>query len=109
MIRLIANTVFKNKNQFLIFLFQEIYTLILQNITFILISQMACWEIIAKALVHVLVLSPNRQSCTKSKNINVSRLVLQLSLPNLLKPGGRLNKKDGLTRYGDSHVKDKTS
>ena len=27
------------------------------------------------------------------------------SLPS----GGRLNKKDGLTRYGDSHVKDKTS
>ena len=25
------------------------------------------------------------------------------------KPGGRLNKKDGLTRCGDSHVKDKTS
>ena len=23
--------------------------------------------------------------------------------------GGRLNKKDGLTGYGDSHVKDKTS
>ena len=23
--------------------------------------------------------------------------------------GGRLNKKDGLTRFGDSHVKDKTS
>ena len=23
--------------------------------------------------------------------------------------GGRLNKKDGLTRYADSHVKDKTS
>ena len=23
--------------------------------------------------------------------------------------GGGLNKKDGLTRYGDSHVKDKTS
>ena len=23
--------------------------------------------------------------------------------------GGRLNKKHGLTRYGDSHVKDKTS
>ena len=23
--------------------------------------------------------------------------------------GGRLNKKDGLTSYGDSHVKDKTS
>ena len=26
-----------------------------------------------------------------------------------LSPGGRLNKKDGLTSYGDSHVKDKTS
>ena len=25
------------------------------------------------------------------------------------KTGGRFNKKDGLTRYGDSHVKDKTS
>ena len=28
---------------------------------------------------------------------------------DLLRSGGRLNKKDGLTRYGDSHVKDKTS
>ena len=28
---------------------------------------------------------------------------------NAWRPGGRLNKKDGLTRYGDSHVKDKTS
>ena len=26
-----------------------------------------------------------------------------------MEAGGRLNKKDGLTRYGDSHVKDKTS
>ena len=26
-----------------------------------------------------------------------------------LRSGGRLNKKDGLTRYGNSHVKDKTS
>ena len=26
-----------------------------------------------------------------------------------VEPGGRLNKKDGLTRYGNSHVKDKTS
>ena len=29
--------------------------------------------------------------------------------PTDKKPGGRLNKKDGLSRYGDSHVKDKTS
>ena len=28
---------------------------------------------------------------------------------NSQEAGGRLNKKDGLTRYGDSHVKDKTS
>ena len=28
---------------------------------------------------------------------------------NIRNPGDRLNKKDGLTRYGDSHVKDKTS
>ena len=27
----------------------------------------------------------------------------------LMTPGGRLNKKDHLTGYGDSHVKDKTS
>ena len=36
---------------------------------------------------------------------------LVFNRPALLQhlPGGRLNKKDGLTRYGDSHVKDKTS
>ena len=28
---------------------------------------------------------------------------------NAGEPGGRLNKKDGLTMYGNSHVKDKTS
>ena len=33
--------------------------------------------------------------------------VLNVSINN--NPGGRLNKKDGLTRYGNSHVKDKTS
>ena len=27
----------------------------------------------------------------------------------IYRPVGRLNKKDGLTRYGDSHDKDKTS
>ena len=31
------------------------------------------------------------------------------SMDKWLQPGGRLNKKDGLTRYGNSHVKDKTS
>ena len=30
-------------------------------------------------------------------------------MADTMHPGGRLNKKDGLTRYGNSHVKDKTS
>ena len=34
---------------------------------------------------------------------------LSLTCSSSITPGGRLNKKDGLTRYGDSHVKDKTS
>ena len=36
-------------------------------------------------------------------------MVYRMSMLNLQKSGGRLNKKDGLTRYGNSHVKDKTS
>ena len=35
--------------------------------------------------------------------------VNDMILHSMTLPGGRLNKKDGLTRYGDSHVKDKTS
>ena len=35
--------------------------------------------------------------------------VLSVPADGLALAGGRLNKKDGLTRYGDSHVKDKTS
>ena len=34
---------------------------------------------------------------------------VMMSALGLKSPGGRLNKKDGLTRYGDSHVKDKTA
>ena len=36
-------------------------------------------------------------------------VLAQLSSMQMASPGGRLNKKDGLTRYGNSHVKDKTS
>ena len=32
-----------------------------------------------------------------------------LCVTTIQRTGPRLNKKDGLTRYGDSHVKDKTS
>ena len=42
------------------------------------------------------------RSCMDHSRWNVSRIQKQW-------PGGRLNKKDGLTRYGNSHVKDKTS
>ena len=40
--------------------------------------------------------------------VNVEREVRSW-LQNMMTSGGRLNKKDGLTRYGNSHVKDKTS
>ena len=36
-------------------------------------------------------------------------IVLKITTIYRESSGGRLNKKDGLTRYGDSHVKDKTS
>ena len=33
----------------------------------------------------------------------------RINVAEIKDPGGRLNKKDRFTRYGDSHVKDKTS
>ena len=36
-------------------------------------------------------------------------LLKPMLMHHTLGSGGRLNKKDGLTRYGNSHVKDKTS
>ena len=41
--------------------------------------------------------------------ITLDKASIRLLILRWLLPGGRLNKKDGLTRYGDSHVKDKTS
>ena len=43
-----------------------------------------------------------------SQCVNKSTGCNYTSMPKT-QTGGRLNKKDGLTRYGDSHVKDKTS
>ena len=43
---------------------------------------------------------------TVKKSLNV---FFEILLGIYVKPGGRLNKKDGFTRYGDSHVKDKMS
>ena len=36
-------------------------------------------------------------------------VMISVVIEHMDSPGGRLNKKDGLTRYGDSHVTDKTS
>ena len=43
-----------------------------------------------------------------SKKLSLTMSVSSIDI-NIVPPGGRLNKKDGLTRYGNSHVKDKTS
>ena len=50
----------------------------------------------------------------KDKYVICAVNTLKINLEDMIwyaisKSGGRLNKKDGLTRYGNSHVKDKTS
>ena len=47
--------------------------------------------------------------CTHPVNQKIFFFYKKLTLVPTPPSGGRLNKKDGLTRYGDSHVKDKTS
>ena len=39
----------------------------------------------------------------------LSAIQIYIIFESKVATGGRLNKKDGLTRYGNSHVKDKTS
>ena len=59
----------------------------------------------------VVTASPRNNHENKTK-WELSALVSSRSLDErtaIESQGGRLNKKDGLTRYGDSHVKDKTS
>ena len=56
----------------------------------------------------------NPRNCNSSQfyeiQLSVSNAHRVMLIEMLCQPyGGRLNKKDGLTRYGDSHVKDKTS
>ena len=48
-------------------------------------------------------------SLLSNGTISLPEPMLTCSVHNIEMAGGRLNKKDGLTRYGDSHVKDKTS
>ena len=47
-----------------------------------------------------------RDSCNKFRN---AESIFHRMFLTTMVPGGRLNKKDRLTGYGDSHVKDKTS
>ena len=53
----------------------------------------------------------NRRTLRKNcRKINWKTLIWTIYIAtNKCISGGRLNKKDGLTRYGDPHVKDKTS
>ena len=44
-----------------------------------------------------------------SKLFYMEKCYMKSKRDDITHPGGRLNKKDGLTRYGDSHVKDMTS
>ena len=79
-----------------------------------------CWSSDRNKYLHI----PRQHSCRVMYKLCRDRFIrIELSetkyLSNLkydgqttvirAPAGGRLNKKDGLTRYGDSHVKDKTS
>ena len=49
-------------------------------------------------------------AATNDDKFSISNILgFQCSFVVAISSGGRLNKKDGLTRYGNSHVKDKTS
>ena len=58
-----------------------------------------------KGLSHSKLFIEKPCKCVKVKENDNERHMAYKYRPS----GGRLNKKDGLTRYGDSHVKDKTS
>ena len=54
-------------------------------------------------VIHACALEPDMKILTAGDETEIGEKV------GVKPSGGRLNKKDGLTRYGDSHVKDKTS
>ena len=51
----------------------------------------------------------NNQYDIHYQNLYQVKYMWAFQCKHSLQPGGRLNKKDSLTRYGNSHVKDKTS
>ena len=60
-------------------------------------------------VVYNILVSPRTPGCHNGGFSTFSVCLKQRERILRRRPGGRLNKKDGLTRYGDSHVKDKTS
>ena len=52
-------------------------------------------------------LERGKQSIRKAHQLII--ILEGMAMNRIYEPGGHLNNKDGLTRYGDSHVKDKTS
>ena len=65
------------------------------------------WEMVLNNLVYYISLHQRLWYYTLFYLVStaeVKQIIIELT-PS----GGRLNKKDGLTRYGNSHVKDKTS
>ena len=71
----------------------------------------ACaWEVLPNTHVsdHYPILTSINANWEQFHNVCLERITEDI-LEEAEEAGGRLNKKDGLTRYGDSHVKDKTS
>ena len=61
--------------------------------------------------IVVLKITTRRTTIGVRKSLDTSGKNLTTGPPRHVRksPGGRLNKKDRLSRYGDSHVKDKTA
>ena len=60
-------------------------------------------------MYNLMITLPNADAPKNKKWGNMVKPQNEIEICSYCGPGGRLNKKDGLTGYGDSHVKDKTS
>ena len=81
----------------------------------------AIWQCTEATVVPIMTYSseswdPTKKEQEQPQKIFNTAIKTSMNLPRgtpttilLKEAGGRLNKKDGLTRYGNSHVKDKTS
>ena len=77
------------------------------------VAEMCPWSLVPGILTYDTV--QPRSICiavkefVKCRPMGIFKMQVHETYDGWRDPGGRLNKKDGLTRYGDSHVKDKTS